>query len=511
MVGTELDDVAGTTGTDQSAAPAKGAAGTFGGTVGSWPPPSEQTRTLDVRLVDAVTERSERDRDDAAQADAARDARLLVELKRVEGHLSWLRVASGVLVVLMLVSRLDAGAPALVPGVVLASTLVGLSAVTWLIVRLAERRHIPVRVLQAIGPVGFLIHLTITVVLALINVLDAAIPTFVLLWVAPVEGAVRWRMRGALAGWALASLLYVAMRVSFADDFGLPQAHAMTMLFRVGHIGLIAVVVGKAYTQLWERYEEADRANERLRQTDEWRAKLVRMLAHDAKQPLCVINQSLVLFEAAAEDDDGVAYNDDQQAALDAIRQQVAEMSDLTGSLLDFARLEDGQVVPACEVIRVTDELAAVLGACAQLLIGVEVEIHGSDDVLAWADRAHVRRMFTNLVTNAVRYGRGPIVIDMISDGADTLVCVRDHGPGVSDEARATLFDQFATTSTLPGSTGIGLWSVRQLARLNGGNITYQDASPGACFEMCLPAGDHSGGVQSVPAGEPVPATAGPT
>ena len=63
------------------------------------------------------------------------------------------------------------------------------------------------------------------------------------------------------------------------------------------------------------------------------------------------------------------------------------------------------------------------------------------------------------------------------------MVCVRDHGPGVSDEIRAHLFEPF--NSTKPDGLGLGLAISRSIARRFGGDLTVENHTEGGAF-FCL-------------------------
>jgi signal transduction histidine kinase len=87
------------------------------------------------------------------------------------------------------------------------------------------------------------------------------------------------------------------------------------------------------------------------------------------------------------------------------------------------------------------------------------------------ADADALAVLLRNLLDNAVRHALRRVTVD-VSAGDGILIVVRDDGEGVSEEARARLFDRFYRVpgSQTPGS-GIGLALVKRVAELHGGSV----------------------------------------
>jgi signal transduction histidine kinase len=98
-------------------------------------------------------------------------------------------------------------------------------------------------------------------------------------------------------------------------------------------------------------------------------------------------------------------------------------------------------------------------------------------------DADRLAQIVDNLVANSVAYGRGPIRVSTRQNGDQAEVTVRDEGPGVPREVRERLFERFASRGGQ--GTGLGLHIVRELARAQGGDVTY-DAEHNA-FVVCFP------------------------
>jgi two-component system sensor histidine kinase GlrK len=116
------------------------------------------------------------------------------------------------------------------------------------------------------------------------------------------------------------------------------------------------------------------------------------------------------------------------------------------------------------------------------------------DDVSFSADRAKLRLILDNLVSNAVKFtpDGGTITLRGRRDGDDVVIEVADTGPGVPADERARIFEAFYQGATPQGGlvrgTGIGLSVVQEFVQAHGGTIELVDGEfPGAHFRVRLP------------------------
>ena len=99
------------------------------------------------------------------------------------------------------------------------------------------------------------------------------------------------------------------------------------------------------------------------------------------------------------------------------------------------------------------------------------------------ADRERLFQIVENLLLNAARHGQPPVRLQAVADDDQVRIIVRDSGPGVAETVRPRLFERFVTGR--PGGSGLGLYIVRELARAQGGDATY-DADDNS-FVVTLP------------------------
>lgn len=117
----------------------------------------------------------------------------------------------------------------------------------------------------------------------------------------------------------------------------------------------------------------------------------------------------------------------------------------------------------------------------------------GEEEFLVQGDPALLRRLTTNLLDNALKYGPegGAIRVSLTGAEADgrpvCVLSVSDQGPGLSEEAARRLFQPFGHGGADHRGAGLGLAFVRTVAERHGGTIRHQPDGPGATFILTLP------------------------
>ncbi|GAA3342422.1 hypothetical protein GCM10020358_37340 [Amorphoplanes nipponensis] len=237
---------------------------------------------------------------------------------------------------------------------------------------------------------------------------------------------------------------------------------------------LLPVALGVALLiEAQARYLREDRA--RLAQIDRWRAALVAALAHDVRSPLNTVQ--LVLEELRDGPEQG------RGELIERALRQVARMTHLTAGLLDLDRIDtQGRLVLQLRPWPVR----AVVTAAVAHLPGDDVVVEIDPDLVLTLDRDRFEQIVVNLVGNGLRHGRPPVLVRVTADGGTATLAVRDHGPGVPAAARSRLFTRFG--SETPGSVGLGLWIVGQLAQAHGGEAHFEEVTGGARMVVTWPS-----------------------
>jgi two-component system osmolarity sensor histidine kinase EnvZ len=210
------------------------------------------------------------------------------------------------------------------------------------------------------------------------------------------------------------------------------------------------------------------------------RTTLLAGISHDLRTPLSRIRLALGMLSEKPEPD-----------LLERLMRDVDGMNELIARCLEVSR--DFSEQEAVDL----DLCALIAGVAAEYSgAGVPIRGHPGPRCRLRVRPLALRRIISNLVDNALRYGGGqPVDIEYRMDGRRVEVCVLDRGRGIPEAEREAVFRPFyrlePSRSTCTGGSGLGLAIVRQLARANGWSVTLAEREGGgtaACVELPLVA-----------------------
>ena len=211
----------------------------------------------------------------------------------------------------------------------------------------------------------------------------------------------------------------------------------------------------------------------RIRRFVEDRTQMVAAIAHDLRTPITRLRLHAEFIE-----------DEEQRHRMLA---DLDEMEKMIASTLDFARDDS-----AGEPRETVDLLTLLQSVCDDLAdAGEPVEFHSEGRLLYECRRVALRRAFTNLIENAVRYGnRARVLLEAKADAV--VVWIDDDGPGIPDEFLEDVFKPFRrlerSRSQDTGGTGLGLTVARTIVRAHGGDIALSNRTDGGLrAEVTLP------------------------
>jgi signal transduction histidine kinase len=241
------------------------------------------------------------------------------------------------------------------------------------------------------------------------------------------------------------------------------------------------------YQPMRERAEAAARltiANEHLERANAFKADLMGMLGHELGNPLTSITG---YAQVATEELDAEDYAAAKRS-LYVVERNADRLRTVLYEILTHAASDQDALVAHPEQCLVEPHLSA---AAAAFPHGHRPHVDCADGLSAWVQPGHLDQMLANLVSNAHKYAGGAVRLSASPVHGQLLICVTDDGPGVPERFRERLFDRYARdshTANHTAGTGLGLFITRQLARANGGDLTYEAAGPtGSAFTLTLP------------------------
>ena len=236
--------------------------------------------------------------------------------------------------------------------------------------------------------------------------------------------------------------------------------------------------------------------HERLRRSEaalRARDDLLAVAAHELKTPLTTVIGYTQTLQLRAAREGHLTRRD--QDTLRVIAAQAKRLHTLIDSILDLARLHNGQMQIARQVLDLVS-LARQVVADARLTAAQHLlEFRGSDaPIVIVGDSVRLEQVLHNLLDNAVKYSPegGVITVCVEQRNAEAILRMSDQGIGIPEQARAQLFERFYRASNLDPrrmhGTGIGLSIVGEIVALHGGVVEVDSAEGhGSTFTVRLP------------------------
>ena len=236
-----------------------------------------------------------------------------------------------------------------------------------------------------------------------------------------------------------------------------------------------------------------DFVNHELQQINEERTKFISTVSHELKTPLT----SIIAFTDILSRNQGGEKKGRNLDQLGIVKKSGQHLLTLINDLLDYSRLESGEVKIEREEFEIQEVISEVQSALSPLL-GAKRQafIFESDmgDARVRLDRRRIVQVLMNLVSNAHKYSPAGTTITMEGqiDDDNLQVAVTDQGIRISTDDQARLFTKFfrvdneATRSV--GGTGLGLPITKGIIETHGGTISLQgEIGQGTRFSFTMP------------------------
>jgi len=272
-------------------------------------------------------------------------------------------------------------------------------------------------------------------------------------------------------------LTFIASTSPYAPFFGEDELRTLHTI-----AGLTATALDRV--RLFEQEHETRLALERA---NELMTNFVALAAHELRTPVTTIHGFVQTLNHV-----GARLSETQKVELrEALEQQTRRMAALVEQLLDLSRLDADAVDVRPQLVELEPRLRDVV-AVAAAGRGAEIEVAVAEKASARVDPQILDHVVTNLVTNALRYGRAPIRVTATAKDGRLRVAVEDSGPGVAREIEETLFERFTRAGVARdrvAGAGLGLAIARAYAQAHRGDLRYERRDPsGARFVVDLPA-----------------------
>jgi PAS domain S-box-containing protein len=243
-----------------------------------------------------------------------------------------------------------------------------------------------------------------------------------------------------------------------------------------------------------ESRARADEARVRADEANRAKSEFLAAMSHELRTPLNAIGGYAELLEMGISG----PITGEQHEQLERIRRSQQHLLGIINDLLNFSRIEAGQVeyhfaeVPIVDVVEAVGHMIAPQAHARGLRFEGICALQGA---VVWTDRGKVEQILLNLLSNAVKFTPAGGEVVLVCDRATgdyVELTVRDTGIGIAPDQLERVFEPFIqvgrSLTSMSEGTGLGLAISRDLARALGGDIRVESAlGKGSAFTLVLP------------------------
>jgi signal transduction histidine kinase len=247
--------------------------------------------------------------------------------------------------------------------------------------------------------------------------------------------------------------------------------------------------VGRLNRDLQRRVTEQERAQEALREADRRKDEFLATLAHELRNPLAPIRNSLQILRMPRLDAATV------ERTRDMMERQVQHLVRLVDDLLDVSRVMRGKITLHRERVELAPVVARALETAQPLIEaqGHELNVRlANESLLLEGDPVRLAQVVGNLLTNAAKYTEpgGRIWLTAHREDGEAVLRVRDTGIGIAPDMLPRVFDLFVqvdhAATRSQGGLGIGLTLVKNLVQMHRGTVEARSEGLGKGSEFTV-------------------------
>jgi PAS domain S-box-containing protein len=259
-------------------------------------------------------------------------------------------------------------------------------------------------------------------------------------------------------------------------------------------MGVIRKITDKkvANEELAKVYEREKKARDEAESANHAKDFFLAVVSHELRSPLnTILGWTKILLTKEVKED--VRKN-----ALETIEKSARSQAKLIDDLIDSARVSSGKLRLELRPTSIFDVLRNVFNSQKPLAQAKNINLQftsNDEDVQVFGDAMRLQQIFTNLVSNALKFTQlgGNITIGAQSNEKEVTVFVKDDGQGISSESLPNIFQQFKQgdekTSADHSGLGLGLSIVKILTEKHNGKIhvSSEGLGHGAIFTLTFP------------------------
>ena len=225
----------------------------------------------------------------------------------------------------------------------------------------------------------------------------------------------------------------------------------------------------------------------RLKDTIDQRENFVSCLTHDLRTPLVAANRMLDLMAKEAFG----SVSPEQEEAIANIVSSNDNMLEMLNTLLETHHYELGQKALSFIPIDIKQLIKDVVRELQPLAEekGIDLDTNIEDASEIKGDRLELRRVITNLVSNAIKFtDEGGVKVSLTENERKIVIRVIDSGIGITPQDRVAVFQRYHQGNHRRAGKGLGLYLCQQIVNAHRGEITLEsEVGGGSTFTVVLP------------------------
>ena len=342
--------------------------------------------------------------------------------------------------------------------------------------------------LRRIGAAAFIFDAAIIGSFTWLFALGEPGTVWVVLFVLPIEGALRYTLRGAIAGALMvaAGMAIQQVRLVSETDAGFAIT---TYVFVFAFVAVTAAITGAMAASWHERSIAAMAQSRQLEEFDKMKDRFLAVTSHEIRGPVTAI---IAGIDTVRRKGDRLTPEQNSKL-LEMVAQQGIQLSRLVDDLLVTSQLQTGKLALHQDWVELEDTIRHALEGAAGKRRAHKLEVF-VEPVRCEIDAARVGQVVRNLVENAYKYTPEDTSVKVTGKltGNGITIEVADTGEGIPEEKRGQLFEAFSRieeTSAGREGVGLGLYVVSHLTSAMGGRIDLASSSRGTTFTISIPCG----------------------
>ena len=229
--------------------------------------------------------------------------------------------------------------------------------------------------------------------------------------------------------------------------------------------------------------KQLEKANEELKYRDQLKDEFIHVAAHELKTPIQPI---LGLCELLRDRKTDIVKDEE---ILDVIIRNSKRLMKLAEDILNVARIESGSFFLKKERFDIGELISEIMNDIKEKIVENKKNIklffelyngnnNNNNKIIVEADRNRLCQVISNILNNAIKFtdeGSITVIVETKkinnNNSNKVIVSIKDTGTGIDSEILPKLFTKFATTSSIAGGTGLGLFISKSIIEMHGGSI----------------------------------------